>query len=291
MNRRPIRRIVLATLWLALCGAGLPQTTSEQSLIAAVDSGLTKLLFMHKTVRTLHPYLEPLHPIAIAEKDSLFIFDFDSSQASYRFVTKVPVPFPMPSKIRAAFPLSGYHGKPSCVVTRDVFDSPVGYALLFHEFVHCSQAATVEYALKNRLKVAQIAAQNHDYSWEITHPFPYQDSIFVRYYARFLQALARGDHVAVAQYRTRLRQHLSQVDFEYMVWQEWKEGFARLLENQIRSQAGLSRNESGKNTPFDRVTFYYGGAMFIDLLVEGEAALFQNADSLFSRMMSFPGGE
>jgi len=184
---------------------------------------------MHQEIRDIHPYLMHLHPIAVVEGDALFIFDIDSLQQEYRFQRKERIPFPMAKGIRASFPLASYGGKPTCVVSREVFDSMKGYATIFHEFIHCTQYLTCENRLKQKLQITQAADRTKNYSWEINHPFPYQDSAFVKDYSSHLQALANHDSGTVLQMRRDLKQRLPQIDYEYMVWVEWKEGFARFV--------------------------------------------------------------
>ena len=84
-------------------------------------------------------------------------------------------------------------------------------------------------------------------------------------YAGFLEAVARQDTGAAFQNRRSLKQHLSEIDHEYLVWVEWKEGFARFIENEIRSRYGIEANEGGKDAPYNRVTFYFGGERFITI--------------------------
>lgn len=36
-----------------------------------------------------------------------------------------------------------------------------------------------------------------------------------------------------------MKDTLTTPDYEYMVWEEWKEGFARLIENRIRNNLEL----------------------------------------------------
>ena len=145
----------------------------------------------------------------------------------------------------------------------------------------------MEYALKERLKIAQIAAENNDYSWEISHRFPYNDSSFVSDYSLLFGALEDKDKKRIASSRARLQRHLNLVDFEYLVWEEWKEGFARLIENRIQAHYGLDENNYGKEKPFNRVTFYHGGAKFIEHLIVQENDLFSNQEALFERMLNY----
>jgi hypothetical protein len=84
--------------------------------------------------------------------------------------------------------------------------------------------------------------------------------------------------------RRRLPEMLSANDYAYMVWQEWKEGFARFIENRIKARLGLPENQGGKEQPFSRVTFYAGGANFIAALDKAEPALITDIERLFERM-------
>jgi hypothetical protein len=257
----------------------------DPAIIAGVDSALAKLVRIKEEIKDLHPYLAHLHPIAIVEGEELYIFDADSTHNTYAFRKKGPSPFPMSKGIRASFPLSTYGNAPTCVVSREVFDELKGYATVFHEFIHCTQYQTIEPRLKERLEVAQQAVRAKEYSWELNHAFPYQDSVFVLSYTSFLEALGKRDKAGVAEARRTLRQRLMKTDFEYMVWEEWKEGFARFIENKVRARLGIEGNLGGKDRPYDRVVFYYGGEKFIDLLVQNDSELSTDMEKLFARML------
>ena len=90
---------------------------SDTILIGEIDSSLQCLIKMQKDMRWIHPFLNELHPIVFAENDYLYIFDFDTLSGGYSFIKKEPVPFPLPDKVRASFPLSVYDSKPCCIVT------------------------------------------------------------------------------------------------------------------------------------------------------------------------------
>ena len=69
--------------------------------------------------------------------------------------------------------------------------------------------------------------ERKDFMWELEHPFPYGDADFVRDYKDLLSALGTGDEGRVVSIRKALKERLSWEDWEYMTWQEWKEGTAR----------------------------------------------------------------
>jgi len=272
---------------LSLFNFNHSQKPETDNLILNVDSGLIKLLDIRDKIKPIHPFLSHLHPVVIADKGNLYIFDFDTLTKKYRFIRKVSSPFPIPDEIRASFPLSSYENKSSCIVTLDIFNSLAGYTTIFHEFIHCTQANTIEYQIKSSLKIAQEAAEENDYSWELNHLFPYQDSVFTDYYTSFIEAVKENDDRRIQAIRRDLKEYLNQVDFEYMVWQDWKEGFARFIENKIRRELDIEENHFGENRPYHRITFYYGGELFINYLIHKDEELSTNIGSLFEHMYNF----
>jgi hypothetical protein len=274
----------LLSLFSNICWA---KENPEIKFIIETDSSLQYLIQIQKDIKTIHPLLNLFHPIAIVENNHFYIFDFDSSTRKYNYIKKEPVSFPMPEGVRASFPLSCYNSKPACIITKDIFNNKDGYVTIFHEFIHCSQFTTCELQLKKKLQIAREASERSDYSWELNHSFPYQDSLFINHYTLFLSALTTGHDEAVIEYRKKLKKDLTQSDFEYMIWTEWKEGFARLIENRIKSCFKLAENLYGAEIPYNRVTFYYGGSEFIDYLIQKDPDLYTNIESLFNRMLNY----
>jgi hypothetical protein len=170
----------------------------------------------------------------------------------------------------------------ACVVTPEVFDDPYGYVTIFHEFIHCQQADTCEQRLKERLSVARQARCANDPMWEINHPFPYTSHAFTQAYAYFLSAQALEE---IEPVRRQLEGMLSDEDYEYMVWQEWKEGFARYIENRIRRRLSLPENLGGGQPPFSRVAFYAGGAHYIQGIGQRLPELLTHIEALFDCML------
>jgi hypothetical protein len=258
-----------------------------------MDTDLEKinaLIPIQQGVAGFNPALTQLYPIAIAVGDEFRIYDLDVKLGVYRFVKTTPTPMPIPAGVRAAFQLADYGGRIACVVTPEVFDTPAGCVTLLHEFVHCYQYETCEQDLKGKLDIARLALEKGDFMWEIEHPFPYQAGSFIRAYQAFLEAVAREDAQQVQKAREALRTYLGLHDFEYMVWQEWKEGFARWVENRLQHILGLKENKAGLDSPFSRVTFYAGGAAYIDWLHEKTPSLVHDLRQLFdqiSRPMRF----
>ena len=247
---------------------------------------INALMPIQQKVVQVNAALHRLYPVVIAEGESLLIYDVDDVQNTYNFIKSSPAPMPIPEGVRAAFQLEDYGGRIVCVVTPEVFDSKEGYVTILHEFVHCYQYETCEQELKMKLDVARQAQEKGDYMWEIQHPFPYQAKVFIRSYGGFLKAVSVADEQALQQARESLRSYLGLHDFEYMVWQEWKEGFARWVENHVQHKLGLKVNNGGADMPYSRVTFYAGGAAHIDFLNSRVPGLVNDLYELFSQLSS-----
>lgn len=247
---------------------------------------LDKLVSTHQQVRTLHPALEKCYPVVIVMQDEFCIFDLDSTGSRYHWIKNVPAPMPVPVGVRAAFQIQDYGGRIACVVTPEVFDTPEGYATVLHEFVHCYQYETSEQTLKAGLDIASKAQEVGNVMWEIDHPFPYKAADFVKPYGGFLQALSEQDHPGVITARRALKAYLGVHDYEYMVWQEWKEGFARWAENLVRRHLGLPENLGGLTQPYSRAVFYAGGNAYIDYLAAVFPPVVQDLSALFVRMLA-----
>ena len=262
------------------------QTAKLEEVQLKYDSDLQKIFEVQNKIKDIHPFLEKVFPIAIVENNHFFVFDVDSSGRKYIFVKKAPTPMPVPKGVRAAFPLECYENKVACVISGEIFGSLEGYVTIFHEFMHCYQWEICEPRLKQNLGVAQKAMDKKDYMWELNYPFPYNNSKFTETYSLFLKALEGNNPDEVFKYRNQLKQILSKDDFEYMVWEEWKEGFARFIENQIRRRLDIKENHYGIEKPFHRSSFYEGGSRYIEFLSKQEPKLLVEIEKLFNKMLN-----
>jgi hypothetical protein len=227
----------------------------------------------------LHPLLNRLHPVAIVENGVCHVFDLVAG--AYAHTAQAELPIPVPQGVRASFPLDFYANRPACVVTGEVFDSLDGYVTIFHEFVHCTQWESGEQDLRQSLSIAQQAQAAGDMMWEINYPFPYQDPGFQAGYTAALNALKEGRRESIHSLRLELKSVLPQPQWEYLVWQEWKEGLARWVENLLQRHWELSINTGGFPPPFSRVSFYAGGALLIDYLEAAHPGLTLDLPALF----------
>lgn len=238
------------------------------------------MLNQKEEIKSIHPLFENNYPIVVFEGNDFHLYAFSTVEQKYLFIKKAPAPFNSPQKMRAAFPADITDGLPACVVTPDVFSDKNGRAEIFHEFVHCYQYSTVELELKNLLRIYNEAMENEDWMWELNYPFPYQDKKIETLYFSFINELENSSDSSL-KFRNDLSLNLVDVDFEYMVWQEWKEGTARYLENKIRNKLGLEENHFGGEEPFKRESFYEGGARLIDYLTKNNPELLLDLKELF----------
>ena len=85
-------------------------------------------------------------------------------------------------------------------------------------------------------------------------------------------------------YHKKLHDHLKKTDFEYLIWQEWKEGFARYIENLIYDNLGIEQNRNAISRPFDRVSLYEIGSRYITSLINEDNSLSSDLYKLFCAM-------
>jgi hypothetical protein len=263
------------------------QQINENLLLHKIDSCLVKLTEVKNKAVDINKCFESFYPIAIAVKDSLYIYDNPGNSSKYTLVKKTAQPFPIPSGIQASFPLSVYDNKAVCVITPTTFTKPDGNAFILHEFIHCCQFNSVETEIKEELSIYKEAMEKQDYMWEMNHPFPYNDTLYCELSGLFKSALISNNVDAAKKIRLEIKNHLSKNDFEYLLWQEWKEGFARYNENKIRAMLGLEINNYGSDEPYDRVSFYYSGDLLSGRLIENEPGLINDMRLLYERMKSF----
>jgi hypothetical protein len=247
---------------------------------------LDQVVDVQSQIQYFHPFLEKLYPIAIVADGHFYIFDIDSFTNRYQFIKKAPLPNPLPENIAASFPLQAFDARPSCVLGEKILERVDFFVTTFHEFMHCAQMSAGEQDIKSGLGIYQKAMSVNDYMWEINHPFPYADSVFVSTYDTFLSALEQGNSELIQKCRARLAVYLSSIDYEYMCWQEWKEGFARKIENDIRQHFQLEINNTGCFAPFDRIVFYYGGEQFIRFLELKVPSINRSVKDLFAIIQS-----
>jgi hypothetical protein len=280
---------VALSLALIACSSASISGQEPAGPVAAKYAAPLKKIFDYQAMfASLDPALEKVYPVAIVENKTFYVFEPVPTEKAYRLVKSAPDTFNIPTGVRAAMPLAFWDNRMACVVTPEVFGQPDGYVLIFHEFVHCAQWYGGEQRFKQDLGIFQEAMKTRDYMWELQYPFPYSNPDFVRIYEALLEAWEKNDAAAAASLRADLNKILSPAEWEYLTWQEWKEGLARNLENRMRRVVGLPENGNGLYPPYDRVTFYVGGDKFIRFLrrVEHDAAF--DFETLYKKIKEKP---
>jgi pimeloyl-ACP methyl ester carboxylesterase len=262
--------------------APLPvRRATRDQILDAYRPALVKIFDLQTRLSPLHPALTKVYPVAIVENGRFHVFEPDLSERSYRLVLASPDTMNVPLGVRAAMPLGFWGNRMACVVTGEVFDQPDGYVTIFHEFVHCGQWDGCERKLKEGLSIYRTALSKNDFMWELQYPFLYADPEFSRIYKSLLAAWDNDYEEEADALRAELKASLSPENWEYLTWQEWKEGLARWLENRMRAVLGLSENDGGEPPPFDRVTFYRGGDGFIRYLERRRPGIAADMEKLY----------
>jgi hypothetical protein len=247
-------------------------------------ASLAQLKDTQMRIRDIHPIFDISYPVAIVKEGKFFIYDIPLGCTEYRFIKSEPCPYSLPAGVRAAFPMECYGDKMAAVVTEDVFDSLQGYITILHEFVHCAQGMSCEMQLKDQLEISKEYKRKKDYMWEINHPFPYEGKAFTDLYAKYMDALSQSDIQRIKFIRGQLARLLSKQDAEYLLWQEWKEGFPRFLENKICKRFQMMENHRGNEEPFSRTSFYESGSRYIQVIEGYSPIIAADMERLFEEM-------
>jgi hypothetical protein len=236
---------------------------------------IRQIFKIYEKINKLDKSLEQLYPIAIVEDNDFFVFDLDLSGKQYEYKMNFPSQMDLPNDVLAAFPLDGYEDKMAAVITRRVFDEMESIVFIFHEFVHCFQFYNCEMNIKESLTIAREAEKKQDYMWELNYPFPYKNEVFIG------KTMELNNGYDIRKYHIEMKNILNEKEFEYMIWQEWKEGYARYIENMIREKIGIKKNSKILQPPFDRVCFYEIGSKYIETLIKRNIELKNDLEKIF----------
>jgi len=245
---------------------------------------MDNLTKMHDMLKHIHVSLEKLYPIAVVNNGYFYIFDIDELGAKYEFKHKAETDLPDDVDWLAAFDLESYNDRLAAVIGKNILENPENHVFVFHEFVHCYQGETVEKEIKNSLAVFKEEMAKKNYSWEINYPFPFNDEYFISKTSELSDYLINENFEKIVNYHNDMRVFLKKTEFEYMIWQEWKEGFARYVENLIRKELGLKLNTNILIKPFERENFYDIGSKYIEMLIKNDKELNNDISKLFYKM-------
>ena len=278
-------RIRFVRLFSALLAAVCLPAESGENYIPALE----KIFSIQERVADIHRALATPYPVAVVADKTFFVYAPVAGEKTFGLAATAPDPYHTQTGMRAAMPLAFWENRAACVVTPEIFAEEDGYVFILHEFVHCYQWENGELALKEKLRLFRQAMEKQDYMWELQHPFPYDNATVARTYRDWCRALELGDAKKAEALRSFLKKGLNSLDWEYMAWEEWKEGLARYLENRVRERLRLPLNLPSADASFDRVSFYRGGDLFIAFLLKREPALADDLAKLFGRIL-YSGG-
>ena len=91
----------------------------------------------------------------------------------------------------------------------------------------------------------------------------------------------------IIEYHKTLKDVLNRKDFEYLIWQEWKEGYARYIENLIRDKIGLDKNSTRLSDRFNRTCFYEIGSRYISEIIENNFKLTNDLKGIYREMENY----
>lgn len=246
---------------------------------------LNNLISIHSNVKKIHTSLSNLYPVAITNPDEnkLIIYDVNFS-GKYEHITEEKVGVTLPKKVRASFPVEFYDSKSCCVASEDIFEEDNGFVTFFHEFVHCYQYEYCETEINDSLSIVEKYDNSY---WELEHPFPYGSKLFKKAFENIIKSIKIKDNDKLKREFEKLKTKIEKQDYEYMIWQIWKEGFARFIENEIRSKYDLQENENGMEAPYNRISLYYLGDKLISFLTETNGKIIKDIRLLFDVLYDY----
>ena len=198
------------------------------------------MLLYKQNAKSVHSLFCSDYPVGLGEGNKIVIYDVVNG--IYKYDQTVIVPMTIPEGTEAAFPIEEKDDC-CCVITHSCLAESHYFLSILHEFVHCYQFRNCEEKLKKKLKLYLKAMENGDYMWEINYKFAYNNEKF----RELIQSIELCSFNEMIDRLKILRSELNLSDYEYLVWQTWKEGFARFVENKIRRINGISENNNGVN--------------------------------------------
>lgn len=246
------------------------------------EKALIKIVKLHSRIKHIDKALEQLHPIAIVENNIFYVFDYDAPSDKYSFIMEYSIPgFEIPDKVLASFPLDFYDTKPAAVVSEDAIYELEKQVFIFHEFIHCYQYLNGETDIKTTLNIYKKYLNENNQMWEINHTFPYDDKDFAEKAVELTKHYEEKENRKILDFYEYMKTNLSIIDYEYLIWQEFKEGYARYIENTIRAFLGLALNDTAPQLPIERPIFYWTGSKHIDFILNTQGKTFKSLGELF----------
>ena len=243
--------------------------------IQEIEIALSPVLIKKAEACKVHSLFNYKYIVGIGISNKLHVFQEELNK--YQYKTCISLPNEIPEGTKAAFLIDDF-ADCSCIITPSCLKEPNFFATILHEFVHCYQNRTCEQDLKEKLEIYQHAFKNRDYMWEINHSFPYTNSDYVK----LVQNVSRFDYHEIMISLSNLKSTLERYHYEYMIWQIWKEGFARFIENKILRMNSIPENNTGINyeSP-NRTSLYFVGDRIWRQFEIYDTSLIENIDKVF----------
>jgi hypothetical protein len=243
--------------------------------IREFEIALAPVLKKKQEASSIHALFNNQYLIGIGISDKLHIFQ--EQPEAYQYKTTVTLPMQIRDGTKAAFDIDELEDC-CCVVTPSCLEESNFFATILHEFVHCYQDRTCEQALKGQLEIYQRAFSSQDYMWEINHAFPYTDPDYIK----LIKNISRLDYHEIQNALSNLKSILEVIHYEYMIWQIWKEGFARFIENKILRMNGITENDGGNELENpNRTSLYFVGDRIWRQLELQDANLIEDIEKAF----------
>ncbi len=244
--------------------------------IQEIEIALSPVLKKKEEACNVHSLFNYQYPVGIGVSDKLHVFQERSK--GYHYKTCISLPNEIREGTKAAYPVNDLEDC-CCIITPSCLEESNFYSTILHEFVHCYQSRTCEQDLKEKLEIYQSAFKSQDYMWEINHAFPYANPDFVK----LIQNISRFDYHEILISLSSLKSTLEVYHYEYMIWQIWKEGFARFIENKILRMNSIAENNGGSDfeSP-NRYSLYFLGDRIWRQLELWDTSLIENIEKAFA---------
>ena len=230
-------------------------------------SYMSEIIEMYKKIKNINISLSKLYPITVIKDNYFYVFDICIASEMYKFKMSSKCYMPVPEEILSAFSLDFYENKASVVISKNVLKDKTNLPIIFHEFVHCFQLENGEIILRNDLQIEKQEKEKGNFMWELNYSFPYESPYFIEKTIYFDISLLNKDIDKIMNYFKEMKTYLSITEYEYMIWQMWKEGFADYIENLLRDKLNLNLKSRELKQPFTRVLFYKLGSKYIELII------------------------
>ena len=266
---------------------------NETKCIEKLLNNINRIFDFHDKIKEIDKSLEKLYPIAVVfDSKNILIFDIDPLGKKYEYKMENST-MDFPQSIVAAKKLEIYEGKMSAIISNKIFKGKQGfvslfediedYVYIFHEFIHCFQFYDNEMNDVIKMNISKEAIEKNNLPLEILKTkksFPYKNKLFIE------KTIELNNGYEIEKYHEEMKKELNQIDFEYMILQEWHEGYACYIEKIIREKIGLKKEKDKLNVPFDRFSFYNIGSRYIEKIIKNNIKLKNNHKEIFYKMLN-----